>query len=215
MKNELTFPNKMRTPSAFEVSQLLNKPGPKWEKRVEELDEQKRFRVLEYKPLRDAIIAEMRHPGTGWSKLDEGLDGYNSGFSTDAMIAAMRACFALFEKKINRHIAELKECYTEPPVKYAFKIDDYDITGSIHARVTHRRYGDRLIYLYSSQWMENEVKAFQELIIMLAEQVFSMRAEDVLWCDLRAGTCKPLKSRPSLRSDIAWGIRHYYRTFRQ
>ncbi|MEI7577898.1 MAG: hypothetical protein WCK51_13470 [Armatimonadota bacterium] len=209
----LALADNRRTPSALEISQLHDKPAAQWERKIRELEEEKKYRVLEYLPIRKAIISELETPGSGKAVLVEELDGYNSGFSTDSMIKTMKDGFNLFMSKNRKVFTGIYSENVRNSNPYRIRLGGGEVKVTLHAEVEHSRYGRKRLFIYSSQYSRPEVNALQELLGMVAEQRDNGTAEDVLWLDLRAGTVSKLKSRSSVRANLVDTVNLYNKLF--
>ncbi len=205
--------NHRRTPSALEISQLHDKPAAQWEKKLRELDEEKKYRVLEYLPIRKAIISELEIPGSGEATLLSELEGYNSGFSTQSMIQTMTSCFNLFMAKNRKVFTRIYSENVRRSEPFLVQIGGGQVRVTPHADVEHSRFGRGNLFIYASQYSKAESNALQELLGLVSEQRDGRTPDEVFWLDLRKGTIARLKSRSTVRSQISDTVKHYNRLF--
>jgi len=188
----------------YVVSRLFGKTPAAWEGTLQQLEKARPVMLAQYAPLRNAVVGELRHTGSGQAILDRGLSGMAATRSQLTIARksqeAFEDCCGLLKPVVRRVLADyLRPDYAPTPVAFAGEL----LSGRFHATVEDTGGDARHLYIQAASWSDDETKAFRELLAILAEERHGSPRSAVWFVDLGRGEISRLPAAyKRLRSDL-------------
>jgi hypothetical protein len=193
---------------------LYSRPASVWESTIKKLESAEQQRFKAYRPLTYAILHELKKPGSGLHYLETSLVTYKAApKTTNKMKANMREFFSTFQSEMKPEISGTREILYFSSRRIPFLVGDYAVYGGIHALVVTKNHRFKYIHFHTSDWTKEKVEAYQELLIIMCQQLYDVKESDIWWMDLRSGEITPLRSRKRVRNEVVETVRHLYRLF--
>lgn len=198
----------------YPLSRLVGAPAAKWEKILAELEEKQKRLFSYYGASREACV---RLSSSGNRERDAIMhDMIATANATphapwqDIVNDNIRA-FVSFEKSFLPKIKSFDASLLRLPKGEGTNFNGINLHGSPHMIVKDRRGRTRYAYLHPSDWTDDCLKAYLELLTIVVEDQFGGTAGDLWWMDLRTGKTIPWKSSAKTRRECRDAIKHYMR----
>lgn len=188
------------------VSKLVRRPPSLWMSTLRNMERGRDFMRSHYAPLREAIVAELQRPGTGEELLHtawEQMPGPPIPSQTSVhnrSVAAFHAFLDFFRPAIGRLVESyVSEDYQPEPVEFC----GHQLEGRFHLAVETPRGETKYVYLHASEWSSEQIEAFLELLVVIAEKRHGADRSAVWFFDLPTGEIvKPRKTFRKTRKDL-------------
>jgi len=121
--------------------------------------------------------------------------------------------FGIFETSCYPKIAKFVRGLLRKPQGPGVPFEGVFLFGTPHFEVTDRNGESRYVFLQASDWKEDEVKAYLELLAVVVEKGFGESASSIWHMNLRTGRTVKHHSSKRVRGRCAEAARHYRRIF--
>lgn len=199
------------------ISRLYKQDAARWEDMLETLEDERKIRFFSYKALRNAIILEMRRPGTGRPHLVRSFAAPAVNRQEEAVRKKSFAGLETFISTIRPKLGDVQRNFLTG-LQPACHWEGHQLTGGFHFSALTKK--EEEVYLYVSASTHNDEKdkdvfqrkAIIELLSIIAEHRFTADPSRVWFVDLSSGTIhKPGKSVQRLRKDLKRTLDHLER----
>jgi len=205
------------TTHIYEISRLYQQPAARWEEMLAKLEEERDFRFFGYKALREAIILDLRRPGTGRPHLDNCFVVAPVNKQEAATRKRSYAALEVFIRKIAPRLTGMRQNFMtgkQPSCRW----EGHALTGGFHFSAETTKGEEVFLYVSASAHDDTknsdvlQRKATIELLNIIAETRFTAEPSRVWFVDLNTGTIiKPGKSTTRLRKDLKRTLGHLQR----
>jgi hypothetical protein len=200
----------------YTLSQLVHAPAGSWERKIEEIEKGRVRAYAYYQPMREAVMSYCASRGKERDRI------------VTRMLAEARdrprtrgqhperdnlTAFEMFEARCYPKIAKfVRSLLREPQPGVHF--EGVTLRGMPHFEVTNMQGETLYVFLQASDWREDQVKSYLELLAVIIERVFGKCASNVWHMNLRTGKVAKHRSSKRVRRRCAEAARHYERVFR-
>jgi hypothetical protein len=200
----------------YTLSRLVDSPAAGWERRIAEIENGRAKAYSYYQPMREAVIAYCAAGGQGRDRIvarmlaDARRQSRARGQNPEA---DNLHAFVVFEASCYPKITRFVQGLLRRPQGPGVSFEGVFLFGSPHLEVTDGNGEVRYVFLQASDWKEDQVKAYLELLAVVVERTFGQPASSIWHVNLRNG--RVAKHRPSkrVRRRCEEAARHYGRIF--
>lgn len=211
--NEVTKPPNRRLP-LYIASKLVTGSPATWLRVVKDAEEDHDFVVRMYHPLRLGLNKEIRTPGSAESAMTLMFSNRRETDTNRSVEEKSFRALQVFRSKFLSQIQALEEDIVGTPCRaVSFRLGEARCEGLFHAILLLKDGTRKLAYYHCSDWKPKQVKAFAELLGLMAESMGYTR-EDVWFLDLTSGTVLPANGGVQLRRQLISTGDLYARLFR-
>jgi hypothetical protein len=200
----------------YTLSRLVDAPAASWERKIEEIEAGRRKAYSYYQPMREAVIAYCAAGGKGRDRIitrmaaeaqsgprARGQDPERDNFKA----------FDIFETICYPKIARFVRGFLRKPQEAGVHFEEVFLLGAPHLEVIDRKGEVRYVFLQASNWKEDHVKAYLELLAIVVENALGKPASSIWHMNLRTGRCSKYRSSKRVRNHCVDAARHYQRIF--
>lgn len=189
----------------YVVSRLFNKPPGAWLGSLQRMERGSGVMRAVYAPLRNAIVQELKHPGSGAQLLHSKLGGPMPSASQLRIRDKSFDAFSTFLAKFRPEIRSVKESYLSSAYRPGpVQFDGHRLEGRFHMAVETNDGKTKYVYVHASEWDESEVGSFLELLAIIAAKRHNAPRRDVWFMDLARGQIlRPQGSHWKLQRELA------------
>jgi hypothetical protein len=200
----------------YTLSRLVHAPAAGWERRIQEIEKGRLKAYGYYQPMREAVVSYCAAGGTGRDRIvarmlvetrrqprARGQDPERDNLSA----------FEIFETSCYPKIAKFVQGLLRKPQGPGVPFEGVFLFGTPHLEVTDKNGKVRYVFLQSSDWKDDDVKAYLELLAVVVENGFGDPAGSIWHMNLRTGRLALHRSSKRVRRRCADAARHYGRIF--
>ncbi len=199
----------------YTLSRLVHAPAGAWERKIEEIEQGREKAYAYYQPVREAVIAYCAAKGKGRDKIVSRMlaearsrpHGRGQNPERDNL-----AAFETFEVKCYPKIGSFVRSLLRMPQGAGVRFGDIFLQGAPHLHVTDKEGQDRYVFLHPSNWTEDDLKAYLELLSVTVES-FGEPSSSIWHMNLRSGLVSKYRSSKRVRRRCVDAARHYARIF--
>jgi len=198
----------------YEISRLYQQPAARWEEMLAKLEEERDFRFFGYKALREAIILELRKPGTGRPPLDKSFVAPPVNKQEASTRKRSNAALEVFSRMIAPKLNGLRQNFMsgwQPACRW----EGHALSGGFHFSAEPIKGEEVFLYVSASAHDDEKTsdvlqrKATIELLSIIAETRFTAEPSRVWFVDPNTGTIhKPSKATTRVRKDLKRRLEH-------
>jgi hypothetical protein len=207
-----------KTPAVhiYTLSRLVHAPAGGWERKIEEIEEGRDKAYSYYQPMREAVIAYCAAKGKGREKIVSRMLGEARlkphGHGQDPEADNLRA-FETFEAKCYPKIGSFVRSLIRMPQGPGVLLEGVLLHGAPHFQVTDKEGETRYVFLHPSNWTEENLKAYLELLSFIVEATFNASATSIWHMNLRSGRVSRYASSKRVRRRCVDAARLFGRIF--
>jgi hypothetical protein len=200
----------------YTLSRLVHAPAAEWERKINAMESGRERAYAYYQPMREAIVRYCAESGKGREKIVERmladarqLSCANGQNPAEDNLAAFETFESAFYPKLGKYIGN----YLRSKQNGGTPFEGIRLGGLPHLKVQDDEGRERFVFLYPSNWRNDELKAYLELLSVVLEVNFGASG-DHIWCmNLRTG--KTHRYRPGIREreSCVRAAQHYARVF--
>ncbi|MDX1972684.1 MAG: hypothetical protein SFY68_09155 [Candidatus Sumerlaeia bacterium] len=197
----------------YVVSTVFKQKAPTWERLLKSMEEKRDFMFHGYRPLREALVAEMDEEGAGTAVLDAAFAGPPKSKQDSTIRTKSRSALKVFREKFRPQLGNCLQSFVENgkqenPVRW----ENHWLTGGFHFSAEGPEDEPVYIYAYCSEWPESQQDGFLELLAICAEKRYEADRKKVWFLDLTNGkTIHPAKSYKNTRKELIQTLDHLSR----
>jgi hypothetical protein len=200
----------------YTLSRLVHAPAGGWERRIEELEEGRDKAYAYYQPMREAVIAFCAAEGKGREKIVSRMlaeaRSRPHGRGQNPERDNLRA-FETFEDSCYSKIGSFVRSLLRSPHGLGVPLDGILLQGAPHFQVTDKEGETRYVFLHASNWTEENLKAYLELLSFVVETTFGAPATSIWHMNLRSGRVSKYRSSKRVRQRCVDAARLYAHVF--
>jgi hypothetical protein len=200
----------------YTLSRLVHAPAGGWERKIEEIEEGRDKAYAYYQPMREAVIAYCAAKGKGRERIVSRMlaeaGSQPRGRGQDPEKDNLRA-FETFEARCYPKIGSFVCSLLRKPQGLGVPLEGILLQGTPHFQVTDKDGETRYVFLHPSNWTEESLKAYLELLSFVVEATFGAPATSIWHMDLRSGRVSKYGSSKRIRQRCVDAARHYARVF--
>ena len=200
----------------YTLSRLVHAPAGRWERKIEEIEKGRDKAYGYYQPMREAVIAYCAAKAKGRDKIvtrmlvDARTRPHGRGQDPEK---DNLAAFEIFETKCYPKIGAFVSSLLRRPQGSGVAFEDIFLQGAPHFHVTDKSGEDRYVFLHPSNWAEDDLKAYLELLSVTVEKSFGEPPTSIWHMNLRSGLVSKYRSSKRVRQRCVDAARHYARVF--
>jgi hypothetical protein len=200
----------------YTLSRLVHAPAGGWERKIEEIEEGRDKAYSYYQPMREAVIAYCAAEGRGREKIVSRMladaRGKPHGHGQDPEADNLRT-FETFEASCYPKIGSFVRSLIRMPQGMGVPLEGVLLQGTPHFQATDKEGETRYVFLHPSNWTEENLKAYLELLSFIVEATFDAPATSIWHMNLRSGRVSKYGSRKRIRQRCVDAARLYARVF--
>jgi hypothetical protein len=200
----------------YTLSRLVYAPAAEWERRIREIEKGRKKAYAYYQPMREAIVAYCAASGKGMDRivarmLTQARDQPRSrGQKPEAdNLNAFEVFVARCYPKIGKFVRGL----LRKPHGLGVSFEGVSLHGTPHLEVTDANGEAHYVFLHASEWKEDQIKAYLELLGVVVEKTFGSQGDSIWHMNLRSGSVATHRSSKRVRRRCADAAHHYGRIF--
>lgn len=197
----------------YVVSTIFRQKAPMWERLLRRMEERRDYMFYGYKPLREALVAEMDEDGAGSEVLNNAFAGPVKSKQDTTIRTKSRSALKVSQQRFRPQLGNLLDSFVENgSQEERVKWEGHWLTGGFHFSADGPRGEPVYIYAYCSEWPGSQQDGFLELLTICAEKRYYADRKQVWFLDLTSGkTIHPKMSFINTRKEILQTLDHLIR----
>ena len=179
----------MPTIHIYPLSRLVHAPAANWEKLLKSIEDGKKRAFSYYLPLREAVVLYCRKQSKGRDRIvsDMLARAKQVGGSRGALVARNNnSAFSSFEAVFYPRIGKYRRDFLRE-THSACRFHGVTLVGAPHLEVEDKKGRKRYVVLLPSEWPQDDLKAYLELLAILIEECYGEDSSSLWPMDLRNG----------------------------
>jgi hypothetical protein len=182
-----------------QLSRLVFAYPPDWMRILEELEAGRQQMFWSYKPLRNGAFNLLRSKGAQRDRIYQDVEVLAEKAGGAKCARANVSGLQVFESKFAPQIGAAKENLMGQSSR-GVDFANIELIGGPHFSIADRAGNTKFVYLHPSNWKDEQVQVFCELLTVIIEKRFQAVAADLWFLDLRGQVRLPWpKSKQRLR----------------
>lgn len=202
----------------YQFSQLVHANPARWERLLQRMENDKDKAYKYYQPMREAVA---RLCGMGiakraqiYARLLTDAQNIRPGKGQNPVQDNIRA-FEAFEQHFLPLINKVVRSLLREDQQGGIAFEGMSITGYPHLEVEDKHGKTRFVFLYPSNWEDDDLKAYLEMLSEIVRERFNADAKSI-WCmGLRGGKTITWKPSKRVHARCVDAAQHYCRLTKQ
>ena len=171
----------------YTLSRLVHAPAGGWERRIEEIEEGRDKAYSDHQLMREAVIAYCAAKGKGRDKIVSRMlaDACGTAWTRARPEADNLRAFETFVATCYPKIGSFVRSLIRMPQGMGVPLEGVLLQGTPHFQVTDKEGETRYVFLHPSNWTEENLKAYLELLSFIVEATFDAPATSIWHMNLR------------------------------
>jgi hypothetical protein len=186
----------------YPLSRIVHAPAGDWESLLKSIESGKQVAFGYYLPMREASVKYCRAKGKGRQQIVQEMLArsiFIGGSRGSRLAKANESAFSVFEAAFYPRTKRFRRDLLRVP-QQGCKFEGLEVVGSPHMIVVDQDDRERFVHLHASDWPDEQLKAYLELLSIIVEQRYSRDPESI-WCmNLRTGQDDRWRPRGRIRS---------------